>query len=175
MKHTDCNDCNIDNKEIEKELESLKSDLDKTKKELEDSKKKALYIMADLENTKRNSFKEVEIQTTRNTIKVIKEFLNVLDDFERCLQSEKEHGNVNLEGLQMIHKTFVSSLEKLLIIEVSTSCIFDPSIHEAISFIEQKDSDKKHNEIHSVVKKGYKYRENLIRPAQVIVVKEEEV
>jgi molecular chaperone GrpE (heat shock protein) len=177
MKKTDCNDCNEvkdeQRTEKEQELENLKSDLNTAKKELEGNKKKILYIMADLENSRRNSLREIENQTTRSTVKVIEEFLHVLDDFERCLESEKEYGNINLEGLQMIHRSFLAALEKLLVIEIPTDSLFDPSTHEAISFIEQKESNKKHNEIHSVAKKGYKYKDSLIRPSQVVVIKDE--
>ena len=46
---------------------------------------------------------------------------------------------------------------------------FDPSVHEAVS--QQETSDVPEGQVVQVVRKGYRVRDRLIRPASVVVAK----
>lgn len=145
----------------------LEKDLEFLKNSLGDEQRKIVYLRSDIENIRRNSIKEAEKISERSTKKIILEMLNIYDDFERCLSVEFNNSNLS-EGLLMIKKSFDKSLVNLGIEEIKTDIPFDPNIHEAIYYLEDK--EKETGSIHSVVKKGYLLNNNLIRPAQVAVV-----
>lgn len=149
-------------KECEFEIESLK-------KQLLESEKKVSYVLADIQNIKRNTFKDIANESQRACSRIILEILNVYDDFERGLQNIKSNNALknSEEGLELINKSFQKALSSIGIEEINTNISFDPNIHEAISQI--NDETKKNDSIVSVAKKGYLYKKNMIRPAQVVL------
>ena len=105
---------------------------------------------------------------------IIKELLDVKDDFERAIMMDdndlSDEVSKFLEGFKMIYTRLMSMFDKL---EVKVLDIegkeFDPTVSEAV--LTDHDESKPENVILEVLKKGYTYKGKLIRPAMVKVNK----
>jgi molecular chaperone GrpE len=73
-------------------------------------------------------------------------------------------------GVAMIHQQLKNSLAEAGLVEVDAAGkTFDPNLHEAVSQKETEDAPE--GQVVQQLRKGYKLRERLLRPATVIVAK----
>ncbi|RMA93110.1 nucleotide exchange factor GrpE [Hydrogenothermus marinus] len=162
--------------ETEENIEQLKQEINQLKEKLQKTEEQAkklsiLYqtLSQDFESYKLRTLKEKE-QIKEETIeKLAKELLNIVDNFEKAIESAKLSDDISslAKGVQMIHYQLVKFLENIGINEVIAEGEFNPSHHEAIdTYIS---TEHKPNEIVKVLQKGYKYKEKVIRPAKVVV------
>lgn len=134
---------------------------------------KYLRLAADFENYKKRLAKEKSDIIAYGNEELIKALLNVLDNLERAL----EHSNVQeeprplLEGVKLVHKQFLSCLEKFGVqfIDTSRGMEFDPRLHQAIERVESPDIAP--GLIISEMLRGYTLKDRLLRPALVVVSK----
>ena len=134
----------------------------------EDIDYKDLYLrtLADFQNYKRRTGEEVERIKKEATFDFIKDFLNIVDDFERSVLSSESYKKDN--GVRIIYKEIVQLLGKYGIKEYGrVGDKFDPELHEAL----YKTLNKKVESgcISEVVKLGYKTDNRIIRYAKVNV------
>ena len=73
------------------------------------------------------------------------------------------------DGVKQCLDMMLRSLEKQGITQVETDGKFDHNIHNAINQVE--DESKESGDIHQVYQKGYLYKDRVLRPAMVVVVK----
>jgi len=142
----------------EKTIEQLHQDL----KEKND---KLLRAYADLQNYQKRMEKEVAGKEDETKKKYLSELLDVYELLQKAYEDENPK-----QGLKLL----LSNLEKFFEKECVTyiECkgkTFDHVVHHAISTIEKDDCDD--GTIIDEVKKGYLIGDKLLRPAQVIVVK----
>ena len=98
---------------------------------------------------------------------VVEQFLPVLDNFELALKST---GNAHQlrSGVELIVKQMEEVLRKLQVTPVPTvGEEFDPRVHEALGSVERDDVPDQH--VAEEIRRGYKLRERLLRPALVRV------
>lgn len=124
------------------------------------------YLAADFENSRRRMEKDRVSWTTAAQIEVIKKFLPILDDMDRAFNQPlpmelKNH----LIGFELVHKALQKTLHELGVEEI-TEKVFDPELHEAIMQVAGEQSGL----IAQVLQKGYRFKGNVLRPAQVSVV-----
>lgn len=105
---------------------------------------------------------------------IIKELLDVKDDFERAIMMDdndlSDEVSKFLEGFKMIYTRLMSMFDKLKVKELDIEGKeFDPTVSEAV--LTDHDESKPENVILEVLKKGYTYKGKLIRPAMVKVNK----
>lgn len=105
---------------------------------------------------------------------IIKELLDVKDDFERAIMMDdndlSDEVSKFLEGFKMIYTRLMSMFDKLDVKELDIEGKeFDPTVSEAV--LTDHDESKPENVILEVLKKGYTYKGKLIRPAMVKVNK----
>ena len=126
---------------------------------------------ADYQNLKRRMEQErAEVGRLANASLVIN-LLPLLDDMERALRTvdTKLAGLTWIDGVWLIYRKFQAVLENAGVQEIAAEGQpFDPQVHEAIS--EAPGDDGK---VVSVVQKGYKLGDRVIRPAMVVVGKEQ--
>ena len=73
-------------------------------------------------------------------------------------------------GVEMISQQLQSAVAEAGLEEVNaTGKPFDPNVHEAVS--QQESSELPEGQVLQQLRKGYKFRERLLRPATVIVAK----
>jgi len=148
-----------DKKEIEKLLEE--------KNILND---KLLRVSAEMQNMKRRYEEEISRIYKYEGESFIKKTLNVVDNFERAMDSTSTSEEVSkfLNGFKLIYNDLKKNLEELEVIEIN--CLnepFNPETMEAVmtESIEGVESGI----VTAVMMKGYKYKDKVIRPAMVKV------
>lgn len=148
---------NQDEKDIENNLE-VKYE------ELED---KYTRLLAEFENFKKRTNKEVVGKYQTAKVSIIKSMLPIIDALDNSKTFDTKDENFK-EGIEQIHKQFESFLKQNLVEEIKTvGEKFDPEIHEAITTVEGEEEDI----ITSELRKGYKMGSQIIRHAMVIVTK----
>ena len=115
--------------------------------------------------------REVAKDIERSRRDVISEFLEVLDNLDRALESARASSSADalLQGVEMIHRQFLAKLEGLGVTRIeSVSQPFDPRLHEAISRVPTT-SPEQDGVIVGVVRHGYRIGDEVLRPAAVAV------
>ena len=155
-------------------LEELKEKiitLENTNKELND---KNMRVQAEFINYKTRTEGEKITMFKYEGETLIKQILEVVDDFERAILMDDndltdEVSNF-LKGFKMIYTRLKSTLDNIGVKEVNVEGKeFDPNYAEAI--LTEHDENKPENVVLEVLKKGYMYKDKLIRPAMVKVNK----
>jgi len=154
---------NQDNQEIESESNGLLE-------QIEDLKNQVLYAKAEAENIRRRSYEEAD-KTRKFAIEGFsQELLSVKDSLEASLGSDNVDNKILIDGVELTLKQLNAVFEKFNIVEINPiGEKFDPNEHQAMSMIESKEQES--NTVLSVLQKGYKLNDRVIRPAMVSVVK----
>ena len=130
-------------------------------------------LYADFENFKKRAQRERD-ETRRGMVESIAtRLLPALDNFEAALHAAQQPGTT-LEtlrtGVAMILGQFRGVFTELGIEEVeSVGQLFDPLLHDAVSQVETNDVED--GRIVQQLRKGYRTRERLLRPASVVVAR----
>ncbi len=157
---------------VDDKLKSLKTKLKKSEEE-------RVKLLEDLQRTKAdflNSKRRLEEQSLRNnervTERILIDLLPLLDSFETALGDTEalERLDPNWKtGIQGIYSLFTNFLRTNGIVEIeSEGKHFSPHEHEAISNIPVTDAAQI-DKVISVLQKGYKRNDVVLRPAKVTV------
>ncbi|MHC1578581.1 MAG: nucleotide exchange factor GrpE [Dehalococcoidia bacterium] len=127
---------------------------------------------ADFENyLKRAEQEKLEMAECADRALIL-ELLPILDDFERALASVPDEFDEHnwTEGVKLIYNKLKAFLETQGLAEIKAEgeC-FDPHLHEAAGQVEGEEGI-----IVEEIRKGYKFRDKLLRPSMVMVGKGEE-
>ena len=138
-----------------------------------EEKERYVRLYADFENFKKRAQRERE-ETRRSAIEsVVSRLLPALDNFEMAQQAAQQPGttlDTLRTGVAMIHGQFRTALSELGIEEVdSIGQPFDPLLHDAVS--QQETAEVPEGHIVQQLRKGYKTRDRLLRPASVVVAR----
>jgi molecular chaperone GrpE len=142
--------------------------LHEVERDLENLKDRHLRTLAEFENLRKRSERERGEVRRLALADLAREFLPVVDSFERALAHataddlESDLGH----GILLIHRQLSDLWRKHGLREVDTSGGFDPNEHEAVS---TEPSTKPANTILEVLRKGYTLDDRLIRPTLVKV------
>jgi molecular chaperone GrpE len=163
------NDDRLDNKV---ELFQLREDLRKARDSADDSLNKLRYMVADFDNYRKQTEKQVSYKIEASRAEILLKFLNIRDDYLRALNIIKHDkpDAVIIEGLQGILKNFDNLLSSEGVIEIeSVGTPFDPNIHDALNF---SYSDRlPENTVTNEIRKGYMYNNKVLRPSLVEISK----
>ena len=161
-------------KDLEKEIEELKEKLNKTEEVAKNLSLAYKRLEEEFENYKIRMRKEKEEAKDEGALRVIKSFIEIVDNFEKALESTKTATDINafIKGVQMIHYQLNRFLQDHGMEKIETSGKFNPVEHEAIETV--KSEEHQPNSIVKVIQTGYKYKGKVIRPAKVIVAVETE-
>lgn len=163
------NDDRLDNKV---ELFQLREDLRKARDSADDSLNKLRYMVADFDNYRKQTEKQVSSRIEASRAEILLKFLNIRDDYLRALNIIKHDkpDAVIIEGLQGILKNFDNLLSSEGVVEIeSVGTPFDPNIHDALNF---SYSDRlPENTVTNEIRKGYMYNNKVLRPSLVEISK----
>lgn len=159
---------------LKKENEELKAKLQKTEEAAKRLSNLYQLLQRDFEDYKVRSIKEKEQVREEAIEKFAKSFLEVIDNFEKALDSLKNPSDINsiITGIQMVHYQVVKLLQDFGIEKIEVQGEFNPLEHEALETLRTKDYPS--NYIAKVLQNGYKYKGKVIRPAKVVVAINEE-
>ncbi|MEX2161289.1 MAG: nucleotide exchange factor GrpE [Anaerolineales bacterium] len=127
---------------------------------------------AEFSNYKKRLAREQEQQAAEVRGRVIKRYLEIVDDLERALKNQPQEGEgaTWAEGIDLIYKKLVAYLESEGLTRVDPlGQHFDPNMHEAVTQEESKDHES--GVIIEVLRPGYLLGERVLRPAAVKVAK----
>lgn len=148
------------------QLEAALAEAQKDKKETWD---KFVRVSADLENYRRRAKRDLDDAKAEARTRVLKEMLPVIDNLERALAHTEGGESSVLEGVKLVLRQFTHALEKCEVTPVEAEGKpFDPNLHEAIG---QQESDQPPGTVVSVLQKGYRLSDRLLRPALVVVAR----
>ena len=136
-----------------------------------------LRVTADFENFKKRAARERTEAAQFANAALLQKLLPVLDNFEMAqaaAQTAKGDKLASLQtGIAMIQQQMKSALSESGLEELDASGkAFDPTFHEAVS--QQETESAPEGQVVQQLRKGYKLRERLLRPAAVIVAKKPE-
>jgi len=157
---------------VDDRITALETQLAQTKAELEKFRDLALRSSADLDNYRKRMSKEREEAIKFANSSFLERLIPVLDNFEFGLQAARSASSPVsiLEGMKMVQKQFQDFLSSTGIEVIdATGQHFDPQLHEAISQEESKQVPD--GIVIRQLRRGYKLRDRLIRPANVVVSK----
>jgi molecular chaperone GrpE len=132
-----------------------------------------LRLSADFENFKKRAARERTEATKSAQEGLLQKLIPVADNFDMAIAATQAP-NVTASSLQagisMIYSQFKSLLADSGLEEINAlNQAFDPNLHEAVS--EQATTEAAEGQVIQQIRKGYRLREKLIRPASVVVAK----
>jgi molecular chaperone GrpE len=151
---TEAEDASIDSDEV-------------TVEQLEDRWRRAL---ADLDNVRKRSAREVGAARASERAMVAAQFLPVLDNLELALAHADADPATIVEGLRAVRDQAIAMLDRLGYGRREQAGVpFDPAAHEVVSVVE--DPEVTPGTVVRVLRPGYGDTDNQLRPAAVAVAR----
>jgi molecular chaperone GrpE len=147
------------------QLASLKAELNKYKDI-------ALRSVADLDNYRKRMAREKDDAIRYANANFLERLIPILDNFELGIQAAKAGGNQSAvqDGMMMVFKQLQDFLASCGVETVdATGQHFDPNVHEAIA--QEQSAEVAEGYVIRQLRKGYRLKDRLIRPANVVVSK----
>ena len=156
--------------EESEDIEALKAEAAKAKENWD----RLLRATADLENYRKRAARERQDAVKFANESLLQSLLPILDNFEMAMAATTAapEGAVQSlqEGIAMVQQQLKKALSDAGLEEIdATNQVFDPNIHEAVS--QQESAEVPEGHVLQQLRRGYKLRERLLRPATVVVAK----
>ena len=144
-----------------------RTEFDQLKAERDQLLDRLARLQAEFENARKRAERERLEFRDYATGSVVEQFLPVLDNFELALKSNGTAHQLR-HGVELIVKQMEEILRQMQVNAVpAVGEAFDPRLHEAIGTVEREDLPDQH--VAEEVRRGYRLRERLLRPAMVRV------
>ncbi len=149
------------------EDETRKDESADLRRENEELVTRLKYLQADFENYRKRTEREIESVVKFAHEVLLSRLLPILDEMDSAVAAlEGKSG----EGVRLVRDNLVKALQEAGLQEIpAMGGPFDPYVHDCIQQV--PDSGSKDGVIKEVVRKGYRLHDRILRPAQVIVVK----
>ena len=129
----------------------------------------AQRTQADFENYRKRTAQQAAQAGERAKAGLLREILPVVDNLERALASAGEAEAALAEGVKLVLADLRGVLARAGVEAIEpVGERFDPTTHEALS-TRPADDGAEAGIVVEVVEKGYRTRDNVIRPARVVV------
>ncbi len=127
-----------------------------------------LRTLADFKNYRRRIERDGNKIADDGKREILLPLLDIIDDMEKALQSAHGTEQPFVKGMRIIHKKFLSLLEKHGVLPfVSVGAPFDHTLHEAVALAKNKSGEP--GTIVDELRRGYLWKNELLRHAQVRV------
>lgn len=158
-----------DTQKLEDRIAELEAEAKAKADEAAQFKDKYLRSVADLDNFRKRALREKEEARTYGAENLLRDLLNILDNMERAIEASGDAESIK-QGVKMTHDQFKSILRQhgVEIIEAAGTP-FDPAHHEAVAHVES--AEHAPGTVMQEHRRGYKFRERLLRPSMVSVAK----
>jgi molecular chaperone GrpE len=130
----------------------------------------ATRSVAELENFRKRMAKEKQDAVRFANGSLLETLLPILDNFDFGLQAAKQENEQStiFVGMSMVYKQLQEFLRDQGVEEIPcVGAAFDPNVQEAVS--QQPTADVPEGQVVAQVRRGYRLRERLLRPASVVV------
>jgi molecular chaperone GrpE len=140
---------------------------DKLKAERDGLIDRIARLQAEFENARKREGRERNEFRDYAVAGAVEQFLPVLDNFQLALKSNGSAEQLRI-GVELIVKQMEEALRSLNVQTVETvGSVFDPRVHEALEMVET--ADVPDHQVLEEVRRGYRIKERLLRPALVRV------
>ena len=133
-----------------------------------------MSLYAEYDNYRKRTQKEKDNLYADAVASVTKEFLTLIDNLDRATEGAKKSADENsldkvIQGMELVGRQAQDTLKKIGVEEIPAErgTKFDPNLHDAMMHVD--DEELGEQEIAMVFAKGYKYKDRVIRHAQVQV------
>jgi molecular chaperone GrpE len=156
--------------QVEEDLDAL---LAEAHKERDEYLELAKRTKADFENFRKRMSAEVQAAALRGKAEMARDVVPVLDDLERAIQAagldpEGDSEDGLAHGVLLVFRGLRETLTRNGIEQVDPKGEkFDPNQHEALSTLPADGTEP--GIVVEVLQKGYRFQDQLIRPARVVV------
>jgi len=156
--------------QVEQDFEALLADAQKERDEYLELAKRT---KADFENFRKRMSAEVQAAGVRGKAQLAQEVVPALDDLERAIEAagldpEGDSEDGLAHGVLLVFRSLREGLKRNGIEAVDPRGEkFDPNQHEALSTLPVEGTEP--GVVVEVMQKGYRFGEQLIRPARVVV------
>lgn len=151
--------------------EDLNKKIEELTSRYNEMKEVAARAQADGINYRNRMEREMKRIKTYGSERAVLAMLPVFDNLDRALESAESDPDSLKEGVRMIHSQFIDTLKGLGVSPLDpVGETFDPVSSDAMGMVPvtRKEQD---GLVHTVVLKGFKMAEKVIRPARVLVGK----
>jgi|SRR5436190_4711748 len=134
-----------------------------------------LRTTADFDNFKKRAAREKQDAIKFANESLLQKLIPVLDNFDMALAATQTSGKGDAvqslqTGVNMIYQQLKSALTEAGLEELDAADKpFDPNVHEAVS--QKETAEVPEGQVVQQLRKGYKFRDRLLRPASVVVAK----
>ena len=145
-----------------------RAEYDQLKAERDQLLDRLARLQAEFENARKRAERERIADRDYATGSVVEKFLPVVDNFQLALKS---HGTAQQmrHGIELIVKQMEEVLRQMQVVPIpAVGEPFDPRLHEALGAVDRDDLPDQH--VAEEVRRGYRLRERLLRPALVRIV-----
>ncbi|BAL80817.1 nucleotide exchange factor GrpE [Caldisericum exile] len=157
-------------KTLEEKLKEMEEELKKKESEIFDLKVENIKLKESLRQASDIYEKELKRKLLKERIEIFKEFLEVLDNFERAFESINDD-SVHSKGIMLIKEQLMKFLSSYGIKEMDLlNKPYDPNIAEIGEVVATKDHEP--NMVVKILRKGYYIGDDVLRTAVVAVSKE---
>jgi len=148
---------------------SAASQTEKLKAERDALLDRLARLQAEFDNARKRAVREQQEFREFAAADVIKNFLPILDSFERALKAGGDSTDFR-DGVELIYRQFQDALQKIGVQPIlAMGQPFDPRVHEAVEMVDTTEVPDHH--VFDELQRGYKYKERLLRPAMVRVAR----
>src|SRR5271155_4892275 len=145
------------------------SETEKLKAERDALLDRLARLQAEFDNARKRAAREQQDFREFAAADVIKNFLPILDSFERALKAGGDSSDFR-NGVELIYRQFQDALQKIGVQPIAAlGQPFDPRVHEAIEMVDT--TEVPDHQVVDELQRGYKYKERLLRPAMVRVAR----
>jgi molecular chaperone GrpE len=157
---------------LENELSQAEVERQKVIEEADNNMNKLRYLMADFDNYRKRTERQIESKINQGKAELILKFVSIHDDLFRAIETAKQckSDHVVIEGLEGILRNVETLFDAEGVKEIETTGTpFDPNIHDAISF--KYDDSVPENTVIGEIRKGYVISDKVLRPSLVEISK----
>jgi molecular chaperone GrpE len=151
--------------------DAVPAGLDAALKERDALRDQLLRAAADFDNYRKRIDRERRDLVDYAATELIAEVLPVLDDLERALeQPASPEVAAYRQGVELVHRKMLDLLKKRGVTPIPAAGErFDPNLHEAV--VHEVSDAHEEGTITGELRRGYRLKERLLRPAMVKVAK----
>lgn len=136
---------------------------------IEQLERRVADVTAEFDQARTRMRRDMQREVERSTRAVLAELLDVVDNLDRAIAAAGADESPLLVGVRLVRDQFLSKLEAFGVVRLAVlGDSFDATRHEAIATA-PVDDPALDGRIVAVVKEGYAMRDDLLRPASVVV------
>jgi molecular chaperone GrpE len=150
---------------VQDSASTTQMELEQVKGERDQLLDRLARLQAEFDNARKREAKERQDSRDYTISSTVEPFLGVMDNFQLALKSGGSADQLRA-GVELILKQMEEALRGLNVVPVeSVGAQFDPRVHEALGSVETKEFPD--HQVLEEIRRGYKVREKLLRPALV--------